>query len=187
MSPNENTPPWSQPITVAELPAQRDTAFSVVPDSTLLKTLKDELGLQNLRKLRFKGTLTPNGRTDWRLDGELGATVVQNCVITLKPVTTRIDENVSRLFIGKMPEIEEGSEVEITNNENTEQLGEIIDPGEIMVEALTLVLPEFPKIEDAELGQTFFTEPGKTPMDDAEARPFSGLKAMREKLENGGD
>lgn len=187
MSPTTNTPPWSQPITVAELPTRRDTAFSVIPDSALLRVLKDELGLQSLRKLRFKGTLTPNGITDWRLDAELGVTIVQNCVITLEPVTTRIDENISRLFIGKLPDFEEGSEVEMTDEENTEQLGEIIDPGEIMVEALTLALPEFPKVEDAELNQTIFTEPGKTPMDDAEARPFSGLKALQQKLENGGD
>jgi hypothetical protein len=44
-----------------------------------------------VRKLRFIGTLEPEGAQDWRLTADLGATVVQPCVVTLAPVTTRLE------------------------------------------------------------------------------------------------
>ncbi len=187
MNDSENSQPWSQPMIVADLPARRAKSFSVIPEDALLKTLAQHLGLRGLRKLRFEGEITPNGRTDWKLDAKLGATILQDCVVTLERVTTRIDEEISRSYFAKLPDIEDGSEIEMPDDDTVELLQSIIDPGVVMVEALILSIPEFPRVEGAELDQAFFTEPGKTPMDDAEARPFSGLKALQEKLENGGD
>ena len=181
------TPSWLHPFVVADMPTKRATAFSLTPDAELLQIIAYNLGLRGLRKLRFEGEKTPNGRSDWQLTATLGATILQDCVVTLERVTTRIDETITRHYTIDEPEFEEGSELEMPEDENIELLGDIIDPGEIMVEALSLVIPEFPRIEGAELGEANFSKPGITPMDDAEARPFSGLKALQEKLENGGD
>jgi uncharacterized metal-binding protein YceD (DUF177 family) len=56
----------------------------------------------------------------------------------------------------------------------------------VMAEALTLVLPEYPRAADAQGSSATtvrITEPGKTPMSDAEARPFAGLAALKQQLE----
>lgn len=187
MTENLDSPAWLHPFVVADLPTKRETTFSLAPDSELLKIIADRLGLRGLRKLRFVGELTPIGRSDWQLTAKLGVTILQDCVVTLERVSTRVDETVTRNFTKDEPEFEEGSELEMPDDVSFELLGDIIDPGEIMVEALALVIPEFPKTEGAELGESNFTTPGVTPMDDAEARPFAGLKALQEKLENGGD
>jgi len=44
--------------------------------------IAEELGLSDLRKLRLQGRVFEDG-TDWVLDAQLGATVVQPCVVTL--------------------------------------------------------------------------------------------------------
>ncbi len=187
MNDTNKTPPWSQPLTVADLPNKRATTFSIKPDAALRTRIADELGLRGLRKIVFDGEISANGKADWQFSAKLGATVVQNCIITLEPVVTRIDEVITRSYTASPPEYEAGSELEMPEDESNEQLGDIIDPGEVMIESLILALPQFPRTADAEIQENTFTEPGKTPMDDAEARPFSGLSALRDKLENGGE
>ena len=138
-----------------------------------------------VRKLRFEGEIAPEGPTDLRLTATLGATVVQPCVVTLEPVTTRIDESVSRLFSTEIPEIPEGDEVEMPEDDTVEPLPAAINLAQIAEEALALAAPAYPRAEGAELGVTQFTEAGKEAMSDDDAKPFAGLKALRDKL--GGD
>ncbi len=51
-----------------------------------------------------------------------------------------------------------------------------------MFEALTLALPLYPRADGADLGEPVFTEPGKRPLTDEDARPFAGLKDLRDRL-----
>ncbi|MEE9389251.1 MAG: DUF177 domain-containing protein [Paracoccaceae bacterium] len=181
--PNSNTDlPWSSPLLVADLPAKKTIPFDLELTVSARQLLAQELGLTGLRKLRFTGTLTPLDKSDWQLNASLGATVVQSCVITLAPVTTRIDETVTRSFVGTLPDIEVGSETEMPVDDTIEEISDVIDPGAVMLEALALALPQFPRAPDASLTQNNFTEPGKAALSDADARPFSQLKALRDGL-----
>jgi len=110
---------------------------------------------------------------------------VQDCVVTLEPVTTRIEVDVVRRYqAGYVPPEED--EIEMPEDESLEPLGEVIDPGAILEEALVLALPLYPRKDGAEIGEAVFTEPGKRPMTDEQARPFAGLAALRDKLEDDG-
>lgn len=166
---------------VADLPQNKATAFDLQPDAETRTRLADDLGLSALRKLSFTGQIKASGATDWELTGQLGATVVQPCVVTLEPVTTRIETPVRRLFLADLPEPEE-EEVEMPEDDTQEQLGAEIDPATVMVEALSLALPLYPRKEGVELGQAVFTEPGKTALKDEDTRPFAGLAALRDQL-----
>ncbi len=146
--------------------------------------IAEELGLLSLRKFSFSGTLTPVGKSDWHLSAQLGATAVQSCVVTLEPVNTRIDEQVKRSFLRSFPDFEAGSELEMPVDETAEIMSDIIDPGVVMVEALALALPQFPRTADAELENANFTAPGKPAMTDADARPFAHLKSLRDGLKD---
>ncbi len=168
-------------LRVADLSQNTPTAFDLRPGAEVLKALAAELGLQGLRKLRFAGQIAAQGRKDWVLTGELGATVVQPCVVTLEPVTTRIDTEVRRTFLADMPEIE-AEEVEMPEDDTLEQLGPVIDPAVVMAEALALALPLYPRTPDAALGESVFAEPGVTPMRDEDTRPFAGLAGLRDAL-----
>jgi uncharacterized metal-binding protein YceD (DUF177 family) len=177
--------PADRPIALSDL-ANRPAAFDLVPGRDALDRLQDRLDLIGLRKVRFAGRLVPEGRRDWRLEAELGATVVQPCRVTLAPVTTRIDEPVVRRYLARWHE-PEATEVEMPEDDTAEPLPETLDLFEVMAEALALALPAFPRADDAEGAPQAFTEPGKTPMTDEETRPFAGLADLRDRLKKGDD
>ncbi len=166
---------------VADLSQHSPTRFDLRPDSATCSALAEELGVLALRKLRFAGEIAAQGRRDWVLSASLGATVVQPCVVTLEPVTSRIDFDVRRLYVAHMPEIEE-DEIEMPEDDSVEALGKIIDPGAVMAESLALALPQYPRKEGADLGAAVFAAPGVEPMTDEDARPFAGLAQLRESL-----
>lgn len=178
--------PVSQPIRVADLPARKPTRFDLQPDADALPLIAAVVGADAVRKLRFKGELRPTGRHDFTLQAELGATVVQPCVVTLAPVTTRLDEQVTRHYLAEMPE-PEADEAEMPEDDTAEPLPEVIDLGAVLLEALALALPLYPRAPDAELGDGSFAPPGAEPLTDEAVRPFAGLAGLRDKLSKGSD
>lgn len=168
-------------LRVSDLPQNRATPFSIRPDSTELGDIARELGLDGLRKLSFSGQVQAEGKRDWLLTGMLGATVVQPCVVTLEPVTTRIDTEVRRLFLADWLDPDE-EEAEMPEDDESEPLHSVIDLGTVMAEALALALPVYPRKEGVELGEAVFAAPGKKAMTDEETRPFAGLAALRDSL-----
>ena len=171
---------------MARLSPAKPYGFEIGPDAPAREAIAQELGLVDLRKLRFSGDLTARGAGDWVLRADLGATVVQRCVVSLEPVATRIDTEVTRQYLAHMDLPEPGTETEMPEDDTTEPLPEIVDLEAVMIEALSLSLPIYPRKDDADLGEAVFTEPGKTPMRDEDARPFAGLAALRDKLKDDG-
>lgn len=187
--PDTINPPLPDPgpvLRIADLSRARGHAVSVAPDAETRAAIARALEIDALKKLRFEGRLEPEGKADWRLEGRLGATVVQPCVVTFAPVTTRIDEPLARVWRADWAE-PEAEEMELPDNVDEEPLGAEIDIGGAVVEALALALPAFPRAKDAELGEAVFTEPGKQAMRDEDTRPFAGLAGLRDKLEGGSE
>jgi uncharacterized metal-binding protein YceD (DUF177 family) len=178
-------PAPSETVRFAALPAGAPHPFDLAPAAEARAALARDLDLLGLRKLRFSGTLRPEGAGDWVLDGRLGATVVQPCRVTLEPVTTRLDEPVFRRYLAEMPAPPPGGETEMPEDESAEPLPATLDLAAVMAEALALALPAFPRAPGAEPGDTAVTEPGKAPLTDAELRPFAALAALRDKLGEG--
>ncbi|MEX0300945.1 MAG: DUF177 domain-containing protein, partial [Leisingera sp.] len=136
-----------------------------------------------LRKLRFTGEIKAMGKKDWKLSGRLGATVVQDCVVTLEPVTTRIEEAVEITYLARF-ETPEGAEAEMPEDDSIEPLGTHIAPAAVMAEALALHIPAYPRKDGAELGEAVYAEDGVQPMRDEDAKPFAGLAALRGELKD---
>lgn len=176
-------------IRVADLSARRPVTFDLAPDAAELATIAADLGLLGLRKLRLRGTLTAEGRADWRLQAELGATVTQSCVVTLDPVQTRLDEKITRRFSpdAALDLPEPGAEIEIPEDDTLEPLGSEIDLGLVMTEALALALPPYPRSAGAELGSLTVAQEGVAPMQDEETKPFAALARLRDKLQDDTD
>lgn len=172
-------------LRTADLTPSSRHAFRIDPESSARNTLAEELGITSIKKLRFEGVVEPSGKNDWKLTGQLGATVVQPCIVSLEPVTTRIDEQVDRLYLANAPDDPDGEEIEIPEDDTIEPLPATIDFADLMAEALALALPQYPKVEGAEVESTTFTEPGATAMSDDDAKPFAGLAGLKAKLEGG--
>jgi len=171
-------------LRVCELDTNSPTRFNLTPSVKLRQKIAAQLDLIDLRKIRFSGEISTLGDTDWVLKGDLGATVVQSCVISLKNVANRIDTKVARQFVAKFSFDDQDSdeEDEMSIDENSELLGIFIDLEVIMIEALSLGLPEYPKAQDASLEQSTFSEQGIEPVQDEDARPFAALSALRDQL-----
>lgn len=164
----------------------RPVTFDLSPDAEARAELAQSLGILGIRKLTFGGEVHPLGDVDIELEAKLGATVVQACVATLEPVVTRIDIIVLRRFVADLPE-PEADEAEMPEDDTVEPLSQSIHLSDILSEALSLALPDFPRAADAPTMDFQATEPGKTPMSDDDAKPFAGLRSLRDKLAGDGD
>ena len=168
-------------LRVADLDKSRPRDFDLGLNERQMAALAEELGIAELRKVRFEGVLKPLSKRDWRFTGHLGATVVQTSVISLDPVVTRIEEDIERTWVAGMEPVT-AEESETPEDVDREPLGREIDLGAVLVEALSLALPDHPRGDAEELGEQVFTEPGKDAMTDEDARPFAGLAHLRDKL-----
>ncbi len=186
-------PAWQPVLSVASLPRHEPRPVTLIPDRARLEAMARELGLTALRKVALRGTLRPLDGGDWQLDAMLGATMVQPCVVTLAPVTTRIDEKVERIWRAEPaylppPEAtgeDAEAEIEMPEDVREEPLGRVIDLGEVLSEALALAVPDWPRAPGAELGEAVFAGPGARPLRDEDTRPFAGLAELRDRLEAG--
>jgi uncharacterized metal-binding protein YceD (DUF177 family) len=169
---------------VSDLPNNSIKKFDLRPAQAQHDAIAATLNLLGLRKLRFTGQIQSSGKSDWRLTGTIGATIIQPCTITLEPITTRIDEPVERLFVKEITDWG-GEEIEMPEDDTIEPLGTWIDAEAIMMESLCLALPEYPRAEGATLGESVYTQPGKAPMRDEDARPFADLAALKDLLNSG--
>lgn len=170
-----DNPEFARVVEVRQLRDLPRFDFNIAPDPAEAEALAGLLGAQAVRKLRFAGRLTPVSGGGWSLDADLGATVVQTCVVSLEPVTSRIDERVHRAFV---PSEVSGAEIVVSPDEDdeVEPLRDRIDLGRVATEALALALPAYPRKEGASLA---------TDEDDVDAdrpKPFAALAALREKL-----
>ena len=120
-------PSASQPqrLRVAHLDPRGPTDFALRPAAEARAAIAAELNILALPRLAFEGRIRAEGGQAWALSGRLTAQVVQSCVVTLKPVKTRIEEDVRRLYSPQLRD-PEGDEVEMPD-ETLEPLGQFID------------------------------------------------------------
>lgn len=164
-----------------DLPQRKATAVALAPNGAALREIANDLGLDALRKVRLEGSLAPVGRGDWELRAHLGATVVQPCVATLAPVTTRIEEAVDRVYVKEWEDLDAG-EIEMPEDDGREPRPEVLDLQAVLIEALSLALPAFPRSDDAETLQMQVAPAGAAPLTDADLKPFAGLAGLRDQL-----
>lgn len=176
--PSENFGPV---LKVSDLGPSQGEDIEIVLDPEQATVLAQRLEISAARKVRLTGRLAPLGAHDWQFIGQIGATVVQPCVISLDPVTTRIEAPVERTWIRGLEPIS-AEESETPEDVSIEPLGPEIDMGAVLAEAVALNLPDYPRADGVALEETVFTEPGKEALTDAETKPFAGLAALRDQL-----
>jgi hypothetical protein len=118
--------------------------------------------------------------------------VVQPCVATLAPVTTRIDTSiVTRRYLADWQE-PTGEEAEMPDDDTTEALPERSTLRRSWPRRWRWPCPTIPARPDAEIGDRQFAAPGVTPMTDEDAKPLAGLAALarpdaRRREDDGGE
>ncbi len=168
-------------LPLARLGRAAPTTFEIEPDAKTRADLVEDMDIRGLKKLRLNGKVTPEGKADWRLEAKLGATAVQDCVVTLEPVTTRIDVAIARRYLVNLPE-PSGEEMEMPEDDTIEPLPASLDLMAVLAEALALALPDYPRADGVELGEAIYAAPGIAPMTDQDAKPLAGLADLRDRL-----
>ena len=170
----------------SDLNGQKPQPFDLQANETDCALMATALSVNGLRKLRLTGTLSATGPLEWVLQGTLGATVQQECVVTLAPVVTRIDTKILRRFVPQDQLIpwEAGEEAELISNpdDSLEPLPESFELMEILQEALALEIPEYPRAAGAALGSVKSSPAGKTAVPEDPPKPFAELAALRAKM-----
>lgn len=174
--------PLTHRLRLADLPSHKPTRLVLEPDDAALEALAAALGVNSIRKLRFEAELRPLTGRDWSLRGRFGATVTQPCVVTLAPVTTRVEDAFERHYLADMTAVAEPGEAEMPEDVDAEPLPEWLDLGTVLTEALALALPQYPRAEGVEMGEARFAEKGVIPLSDEDLKPFAGLAKLRGKL-----
>ncbi|MDO5631018.1 MAG: DUF177 domain-containing protein [Paracoccus sp. (in: a-proteobacteria)] len=160
---------FSHRLRVAHLNPRGDNDFDLRPDPDQRAAIAQELGLLGLPALHMSGRIRPEGNDSWLLTARMDARVVQPCVVTLEPVETAISDDL-RILYSPHATMPDEAETEVPD-QDIEPLGQYIDTGAAMIEALSLSLPLYPRADGAALD----TAPAQPEQDETRQRPFSGL------------
>lgn len=171
----KNRSPWSVPVAVDDIP---ETGLHLEIDAP--EPLRAELaalaGLRELGRLSAVFDLTRRG-AGVRVTGNVSARVGQTCVVTLEPVESDIDEPVDVRFAPRAaaPAKSETVAAHTSDEDPPEPLFDgRLDLGAIATEFLLLGIDPYPRKPGAEFA------PVKA--DDASAKPFAALEALKKRL-----
>lgn len=157
------------------------TPFDLRATTAECEAIAGFLDLARLTRLRWRGTIMPEGEDGWRLDARLTADLAQTCVATLEPVPARIDEQVTRHFVPD--DLPISIDIDPGEDDEPDTFDDAIDPGAVAIEALALALDPYPRAAGIEPIDLRATPPGAAALDDGALKPFSGLAALKAKLE----
>ena len=170
-------------LELRHLVQNRGVNFNLNFSEALILSVTQQHKLIKLQKPSFFGTILPLAQGDWVLSGMLGASIEQPCSITLLPVRTRIDTQVTRNFRKLLlPLSKTTHDTEYTRDDNEEQLHQIIDIYCIFCEALSLELPDYPRTKDVVATIIDYGPPGTEALTDATAKPFAVLAGLKDKM-----
>ena len=174
-------------VRFSEINQSKPFEFHLKLSNQKASELIERLDLLNIKKISFMGKLYPLSLNEWSLKAELRATVKQKCVISFKPVQTIVHETINRTFSPSASQ--NASEVDdddgtspVIFDDTLHEFNDEIDLAEIIFEELTLVLPLYPKIKGAKLGEYSVTEPGTRPLNEENLKPFAQLSELKDKL-----
>lgn len=168
-------------IAIESLSLKNPNPFLFVPRRSAAAAMAEDIGAIGIKKLRFEGNIVSTGTSSWQLSGQLGATVIQECVVTLAPKKTRLDVVVVRDF-----SMEEGAEPTRTYQPvpklDIETVAGAINLAAVAREVLLLELPTYPKVEGAETNLLNFPDDSGSDSHGDGRRPFASLSELRNRL-----
>lgn len=159
---------------------------SVRPAPDVLGRVAGFLDIEKLEGLALTGRLAPGEGGVWIFRGQLTATVVQSCVVTLDPVRSVIDTAVRRTYVpGPLPTHARELELDEDDLDPPEPFSDAIDLGQLAVETLALSLEPWPRIEGAAVEQANPGAPGLKALEERKPEAFRALAELKARLSRG--
>jgi len=143
--------PWRFPVAVEDI-AESGQHFVLVADAQVRAGIARTAGLRDLPRLQAEFEATRGGAGGLRVIGRVSATVGQNCVVTLEPLTNEVEEDVDILFMPQSAALEaagesgaRGSGADAKWDDPEPLIGGIVDLGALATEFLILGLDPYPR------------------------------------------
>jgi uncharacterized metal-binding protein YceD (DUF177 family) len=167
--------PWVASVALADIPAG-GRHVDLKPDEAVRQAVAQAVGVVTLPRLEAAFDLAPLAGDGLRVSGTVSATVEQNCVLTLEPMLSEIEEPVDLILVqaGAMPPPRPALDLDVTEEAGTPDIlyGHEVDLGAIATEFLMLGIDPYPRKEGAQ-----FQAPAVP--DEPEAHPFAVLAALK--------
>ncbi len=174
-------PEFSLAVAVESL-EDGETVIDIEADADERAALARRFGLLALDSLTAKVGLTPVDGGLVRVHGALAAEVTQACVVTLEPVTTRVEASFERLYGATAPEEAGGLITDADTEESPEPFTDgAVDVGEAVAEHLALELDPFPRAPGAAFDGFSGRSKSVGGDDTGDAGPFAVLARLKEK------
>ena len=170
-------------IEFSKLDENKSHSFVLSWTPEQLSAFAADLGIRDIPKFTAKMTLKQNNPREWQVDGTIGATVIQACVVSDEDVKTRIDQGFSRRLMADLTGYEAETRSETELDENIDVLEETLDLDALALETLALYLPDYPRKPDLEPVSVSARPEGTEPLEGDAAKPFASLAQLKDKLE----
>lgn len=175
----EKTDPWRVPLAVLQIP-ESGLHRELDADEAVRKAMAEVAGLREVLSAHASLDVTPKGGGRFHVAGNVSARVGQNCVVTLEPIESDIDEPIDLIFAPpeQIPELAAlvdaaGGDEQIPDPPEPIVNG-TIDLGRLATDALFLGIDPYPRKAYAVF------EHEVTPPD-PEDHPFAALKTLKTK------
>lgn len=167
--------PWSFAVAVADVP-ETGRRVEFAADEHTREAIARLAGLVKLPRLEASFDLSRQGRDGLRAVGKVAASVVQECVVTLEPLESEVEEDVDLAFRPAAPALPEKPNTASYQSIDAEDPPEVmqdgtVDLGAVATEFLLLGIDPYPRKEGVS-----FDAPAT---DDPTGHPFAALAALK--------
>jgi uncharacterized metal-binding protein YceD (DUF177 family) len=164
---------FSRPVEIAKLLPSGEAIHEIAATAAERAALARRFSLLALDRLEARVGLQRLAGGLIRLDAKLSVDVVQECVVTLEPVPSRIEDSFTLLYGAAA---DEASEITLSGEaELVEPLaGNTVDIGEAVAQQLSLALDPFPRAPGVEA-------PASPAADSKAESPFAALAQWKRK------
>ncbi len=175
---------WQVPIALDDID-DAGRHVDLVADGDIRAAVAETAGLRDLPRLEASFNLTRRGAGGLHVTGRVSATVGQDCVVTLEPLTNEVEEDVDLLFVPPRPATGKAEPAEMSEapprrrtqagDEPEPLIDGGVDLGRLAIEFLILGLDPYPR------------KPGAVFQPPQEVSPEAGPFAALAKLSKGRD
>ena len=165
------------PLTV--LRQTKEFKFQHRSNALELAELTQILKIEELKGFAFEGQFSQLNKNDYRLRVSFNATLVQLCIISLKPMKTKINHKINQFYTAE-DSVNKGNYISIEyDSVEKEHIKSEINVGDIMLEALSLEVPLYPKKKNVKFEGITITESAIKPLQKTINNPFLSLKELQ--------
>jgi uncharacterized metal-binding protein YceD (DUF177 family) len=162
------------PLAVQDVPAE-GRHVDLATDASVRTAVAKLAAVREITQLDASFDVTPYRGDGLHVTGQVVATVGQDCVVTLEPMESRIDESIDVTFIPPHAAVAESADSDAiaSDDDQPETLVDgVVDLGALATEFLLLAIDPYPRRPDA-----VFAPP--QPDTDPSAHPFAALAALK--------